>query len=165
VFYGLAGRFRYASANLVKLFSRFVCVAFFCFLCFMSLSTIHGCGKPKRFLEWTAGFEERISEACFRQEDTPVVSRVFARPVMGKKAWPAWGKMLAGVLSVGVSKGEAMKNVCNRALAFIKNEDGPTATEYAVMLALIIIAALTAITALGSRVSAIFSEVTTGIGG
>jgi len=51
----------------------------------------------------------------------------------------------------------------NRAKAFIKNEDGPTATEYAVMLALIIVAALTAITALGSRVSAIFTEVTTGI--
>jgi len=56
-----------------------------------------------------------------------------------------------------------MKNVINRAKAFIKNEDGPTATEYAVMLALIIVAALTAITALGSRVSAIFTEVTTGI--
>jgi pilus assembly protein Flp/PilA len=84
---------------------------------------------------------------------------------MGKKASPAKGKMLAGVLSVGVSKGEAMQNVINRAKAFIANEDGPTATEYAVMLALIIIAALTAITALGNRVSAIFSEVTTGIGG
>ena len=58
-----------------------------------------------------------------------------------------------------------MRNVINRAKAFMKNEDGPTATEYAVMLALIIIAALTAITALGNRVSAIFSEVTTGIGG
>ena len=56
-----------------------------------------------------------------------------------------------------------MRNMINRAKAFIKNEDGPTATEYAVMLALIIIAALTAITALGSRVSAIFTEVTTGI--
>ena len=56
-----------------------------------------------------------------------------------------------------------MRNVINRAKAFIKNEDGPTATEYAVMLALIIVAALTAITALGSRVSAIFTEVTTGI--
>ena len=84
---------------------------------------------------------------------------------MGKKASLAKGKMLAGVLSVGVSKGEVMQNLINRAKAFIANEDGPTATEYAVMLALIIIAALTAITALGNRVSAIFSAVTTGIGG
>ncbi|HPD28692.1 MAG TPA: Flp family type IVb pilin [Phycisphaerae bacterium] len=58
-----------------------------------------------------------------------------------------------------------MKNLINRAKAFIKNEDGPTATEYAVMLALIIIAALTAITALGGRVTEIFTEVTEGIGG
>ncbi|MGQ9649699.1 MAG: Flp family type IVb pilin [Phycisphaerae bacterium] len=58
-----------------------------------------------------------------------------------------------------------MKNLINRAKTFIKNEDGPTATEYAVMLALIIIAALTAITALGGRVTEIFTEVTESIGG
>lgn len=58
-----------------------------------------------------------------------------------------------------------MKNLFNRAKAFITNEDGPTATEYAVMLALIIIAALAAITALGTRVRDIFTAVTTGIGG
>ncbi len=71
--------------------------------------------------------------------------------------------MLAGVLSVGVSKGEAMQNVINRAKAFLANEDGPTATEYAVMLALIVIVALTAISALGQRVSAIFAELTTSL--
>ncbi len=56
-----------------------------------------------------------------------------------------------------------MKNLINRAKTFITNEDGPTATEYAVMLALIIIAALAAITTLGGRVRDIFTEVTTGI--
>jgi pilus assembly protein Flp/PilA len=56
-----------------------------------------------------------------------------------------------------------MKNVITRAKAFIKNEDGPTATEYAVMLSLIIIAALTAITSLGTRVTEIFTDVTNGI--
>jgi pilus assembly protein Flp/PilA len=40
---------------------------------------------------------------------------------------------------------------------FIQSEDGPTATEYAVMLALIIIVALTAITTLGQKVTAIFT--------
>ena len=58
-----------------------------------------------------------------------------------------------------------MSNLINRAKTFIANEDGPTATEYAVMLALIIIAALAAITLLGTRVRDIFSQVTTGIGG
>ncbi len=42
---------------------------------------------------------------------------------------------------------------------FIRSEDGPTATEYAVMLALIIIVALTAITTLGQKVEAIFTSV------
>lgn len=42
---------------------------------------------------------------------------------------------------------------------FLQSEDGPTATEYAVMLALIIIVALTAITTLGTKVSTIFSNV------
>jgi len=47
----------------------------------------------------------------------------------------------------------------NRIKSFFVNEDGPTATEYAVMLALIIIVALAAITALGERVSTIFTSV------
>jgi len=46
-----------------------------------------------------------------------------------------------------------------RAKSFLKSEDGPTATEYAVMLALIIIVALGAITSLGGTVSGIFTSV------
>jgi pilus assembly protein Flp/PilA len=46
---------------------------------------------------------------------------------------------------------------------FLQSEDGPTATEYAVMLALIIIVALTAITTLGQKVSSIFSNVSTAL--
>ncbi len=52
-----------------------------------------------------------------------------------------------------------MSALVKRVHAFLVNEDGPTATEYAVMLALIIIVALTAISALGSKVSSIFSNV------
>lgn len=47
----------------------------------------------------------------------------------------------------------------NRIKQFLVNEDGPTATEYAVMLALIIIVALAAISALGSKVNDIFTAV------
>lgn len=43
---------------------------------------------------------------------------------------------------------------------FLKKEDGPTAVEYAVMLALIIVVCLVAITALGSTTSQTFSTVT-----
>jgi pilus assembly protein Flp/PilA len=44
-------------------------------------------------------------------------------------------------------------------VAFLKNEDGPTAVEYAVMLALIIVVCLSAISALGSATSNTFNYV------
>ncbi len=46
----------------------------------------------------------------------------------------------------------------------INREDGPTAVEYAVMLALIIVVCITAITALGSNANATFSSVSNTIG-
>ncbi len=52
-----------------------------------------------------------------------------------------------------------MKSFVNRAKAFFKSEDGPTATEYAVMLALIIVVAIAAISSLGTKVSSMFSAV------
>jgi pilus assembly protein Flp/PilA len=52
-----------------------------------------------------------------------------------------------------------MRSFLNRVKGFLASEEGPTATEYAVMLALIIIVALAAITALGEKVSSIFSNV------
>ena len=54
-----------------------------------------------------------------------------------------------------------MSNFLTRAKSFLRSEDGPTATEYAVMLALIIIVALGAITGLGSTVNGIFGDVNT----
>lgn len=52
-----------------------------------------------------------------------------------------------------------MNTFVNRVKNFLKSEDGPTATEYAVMLALIIIVALGAITGLGTTVDTIFTNV------
>ena len=49
-------------------------------------------------------------------------------------------------------------------VSFLKNEDGPTAVEYAVMLALIIVVCITAITALGTNASNTFSYVATQVG-
>jgi pilus assembly protein Flp/PilA len=42
---------------------------------------------------------------------------------------------------------------------FIKKEDGPTAVEYAVMLALIVVVCIAAITTLGSNANSTFSFV------
>ena len=43
--------------------------------------------------------------------------------------------------------------------AFVKNEDGPTAVEYAVMLALIIVVCIAAISTLGSNANSTFGKV------
>jgi pilus assembly protein Flp/PilA len=56
-----------------------------------------------------------------------------------------------------------MKALVSRVRSFLVNEDGPTATEYAVMLALIIIVALGAITLLGQKVNTIFTNVKDGL--
>jgi pilus assembly protein Flp/PilA len=58
-----------------------------------------------------------------------------------------------------------MKNLLQRVKNFLQREDGPTAVEYAVMLALIIVVCITAITALGSNANKTFSSVSTTIGG
>jgi pilus assembly protein Flp/PilA len=42
---------------------------------------------------------------------------------------------------------------------FVKSEDGPTAVEYAVMLALILVAIITIVTSLGTTISGTFSKV------
>ena len=42
---------------------------------------------------------------------------------------------------------------------FLKNEDGPTAVEYAVMLALIIVVCIGAITTLGANANKTFTSV------
>jgi pilus assembly protein Flp/PilA len=42
---------------------------------------------------------------------------------------------------------------------FLVSEDGPTAVEYAVMLALILVACITIVTSLGTSVSGTFSRV------
>ena len=50
-------------------------------------------------------------------------------------------------------------------VAFLKAEDGPTAVEYAVMLALIIVVCLTAISAIGTNASATFNTIANSLGG
>ncbi|MCS6865713.1 MAG: Flp family type IVb pilin, partial [Gemmata sp.] len=49
--------------------------------------------------------------------------------------------------------------------SFLKAEDGPTAVEYAVMLALIIVVCIAAITTLGSNANSTFSFVGSSISG
>ena len=52
-----------------------------------------------------------------------------------------------------------MRTLTSHLVKFLKQEDGPTAVEYAVMLALIIVVCIAAITALGSNANNTFSYV------
>ena len=57
-----------------------------------------------------------------------------------------------------------MRGLTKSLVSFLKKEDGPTAVEYAVMLALIIVVCITAITALGTNANNTFSYVGTQVG-
>jgi pilus assembly protein Flp/PilA len=50
-----------------------------------------------------------------------------------------------------------------RLVSFVESEDGPTAVEYAVMLALIIVVCIGAITTLGNNANGTFTSVGTAI--
>ena len=52
-----------------------------------------------------------------------------------------------------------MRSLTRQTVSFLKKEGGPTAVEYAVMLALIIVVCIAAITTLGSNANSTFSFV------
>lgn len=52
-----------------------------------------------------------------------------------------------------------MKSLALKLHRFLVSEDGPTAVEYAVMLALIIIVCLTAISSIGTNANTTFTNV------
>ncbi|MFV2067851.1 MAG: Flp family type IVb pilin [Pirellulales bacterium] len=58
-----------------------------------------------------------------------------------------------------------MKSLVKKVQHFLVAEDGPTAVEYAVMLALIIVVCLAAITTIGTQANATFTSVGGSLGG
>lgn len=52
-----------------------------------------------------------------------------------------------------------MKNFVTKVQNFLKSEDGPTAVEYAIMLALIVIVCLTAIQSIGTNANSTFERI------
>ena len=57
-----------------------------------------------------------------------------------------------------------MRPFVKSVVKFVRAEDGPTAVEYAVMLALIIVVCIGAVTTLGTKASTTFNNVATSIG-
>src|SRR5262249_15135381 len=58
-----------------------------------------------------------------------------------------------------------LRRLTDSVKSFLKDEQGPTAVEYAVMLALIIVVCIAAITALGTNANATFTTVGNAVGG
>jgi pilus assembly protein Flp/PilA len=54
-----------------------------------------------------------------------------------------------------------VQSLSRQVLAFLKNEDGPTAVEYALMMALIIVVCILSITLLGTNSNNTYSYVGT----
>ena len=52
-----------------------------------------------------------------------------------------------------------MKDLQNKILRFLKSENGPTAVEYAIMLALIVVVCVAAIQQVGGQASGMFDEI------
>jgi len=57
----------------------------------------------------------------------------------------------------------SMQGMISRVQRFLTSEDGPTAVEYAVMLALILVACISIVTTLGKSISSTFSTVNTSL--
>jgi pilus assembly protein Flp/PilA len=57
-----------------------------------------------------------------------------------------------------------VQRVASSARRFLASEDGPTAVEYALMLALIVLACMTAIQSIGTNANTQFGKVATKLG-
>jgi len=56
-----------------------------------------------------------------------------------------------------------MSKFTARVRNFLKSEDGPTAVEYAVMLALIVVVCIGSVTLIGTNADAKFTEISTSL--
>ncbi len=56
-----------------------------------------------------------------------------------------------------------MQTLISKVHGFLVSEDGPTAVEYAVMLALILVACISIVTTLGKSISSTFTTVNTSL--
>src|SRR5690349_12473761 len=108
-----------------------------------------GVGRGRIFRRWTAAHLRRRFVAY-----PPPAGRGRAIPRHGKPVARRGRKAMGPRPRVGqariarLPKGEGvMKKMLQKVAEFLKREDGPTAVEYAVMLALIIVVCITAITA------------------
>ena len=56
-------------------------------------------------------------------------------------------------------EGDHLNRLVRRTITFLASDDGPTASEYAIVLALIVVVAMAAVQTLGSNVNSTFKNV------
>ena len=72
-------------------------------------------------------------------------------------------RLADGIFFLSNMKDYRMKSFASKMRRFLVSEDGPTAVEYAVMLALIVIVCLAAIGTIGTNASATFNKIATSV--
>ena len=58
-----------------------------------------------------------------------------------------------------------MRNLLQKIRRFVRSEDGPTAVEYAVMIALIVLVCFASIQAIGTNTAPVFQRTAQSLGG
>jgi pilus assembly protein Flp/PilA len=96
----------------------------------------------------------RCSAACFDRPLTPSYGLGGQFP-----AWGCWSRPTPGFRGTHDMGESAMRPFAKNVVKFLKAEDGPTAVEYAVMLALIIVVCIATVTALGNNANNTFQTV------
>ena len=92
-------------------------------------------------------------------EQTPTSNLKVGLAGIGSSDLPAVGGLEKRGLGHHAREGSIVNTWVRRTVEFIGNEDGPTATEYAILLSLIIVVALVSIRALGVNLGATFHMV------
>jgi pilus assembly protein Flp/PilA len=92
--------------------------------------------------EWVSGAEQLAHPIIFQHDEVRSAGRASVQVGPGLR-----------------ERGMVMRNWCAAVVRFIEREDGPTAVEYAVMLALIIVVCIAAITTVGQNASSTFNNV------
>jgi pilus assembly protein Flp/PilA len=129
----------------------------------MFLSGLHdGITQAQSLFRPLGGWRLAVAKVNYREQLTfngsRQPSRVLARQLSPPKIWG------------GVGKGrpreseDAMKSLALKVQRFLVSEDGPTAVEYAVMLALIVIVCLTAIRTIGTNANTTFTSIADELG-
>src|SRR4051794_32141820 len=96
------------------------------------------------------GTRRKNLKSSIRLTGRPTYPRVTLAPSSKRSRQPHLAATLLPHESRNHRESKKMQKFTNAVVSFLKDESGPTAVEYAVMLALIIVVCITAITTLGS---------------